>query len=267
MDVTEAGREARAMQRYFIPPGHFLEDSVVVEGEDARHIARVMRSRPGHQFIVSDGISREALVEIEEIGAERVAAVIIEKLDMTSEPQVQVTVAQSLPKGDKMELVIQKCTELGAYAFVPFLSDRTVVQYDGKKEAKRLERWRKIAKEAAEQSHRNRIPELTAPLSWKQLLASFTGYDLVCYCYEKESGRQLRDVIAPFMQGRDNGAPAPRILLVIGPEGGFTEQESVEAETAGAQSTGLGRRILRAETAGMTALACILYESGEMGGI
>lgn len=259
------------MQRYFIPPEQFQEGIVVITGEDARHIGKVMRGRPGDKVIVSDGVAREALAEIEHIEQDRVTAVIVERLDMTSEPWVQVTIAQSLPKGDKMETVIQKCTEIGAVAFVPFLSARTVVQYDAKKEGKRLERWRKIAKEAAEQSHRNRIPDITPPLSWKELLDSFAGYDLVCYCYEKEHGHQLRDVIVPFMEQIAEKSrwqrTQPRLLLVIGPEGGFTEEESLAAEQAGACSTGLGRRILRAETAGMTALACILYESGEMGGI
>lgn len=254
------------MQRYFIPPEQFQEGIVIITGEDARHIGKVMRGRPGDKVIVSDGLAREALAEIEHIEQDRVTAAVIEMLEMTSEPRVKVTIAQSLPKGDKMETVIQKCTEIGAHAFVPFLSARTVVQYDAKKEGKRLDRWRKIAKEAAEQSHRNRIPDIAAPLSWKELLASFAGYDLVCYCYEKEHGRQLRDVIAPFMEQSSQQGEHPRILLVVGPEGGFTEEESMAAENAGARSTGLGPRILRAETAGMAALACILYESGEMGG-
>ncbi|MBU9705723.1 16S rRNA (uracil(1498)-N(3))-methyltransferase [Paenibacillus sp. AK121] len=254
------------MQRYFIPAEQFLEDHVIVTGEDARHIAKVMRGRSGDKIIVSDGGSREALAALDTIEQDHVKATIIEPLEMTSEPYVQITIAQSLPKGDKMETVMQKCTEIGATGFVPFLSERTVVQYDAKKEGKRLERWRKIVKEAAEQSHRNRIPEISAPLTWKELLASFAGYDLICYCYEKEQGRQLRDVIQPFA-GRWASTDKPRVLVVVGPEGGFTEAESLEAEQAGAQSTGLGRRILRAETAGMVALACILYETGEMGGV
>ncbi|MET3208913.1 UNVERIFIED_CONTAM: 16S rRNA (uracil1498-N3)-methyltransferase [Paenibacillus sp. PvR008] len=254
------------MQRYFIPAEQFLEDHVIVAGEDARHIAKVMRGRSGDKIIVSDGVSREALAALDTIEQDHVTATIIEPLEMTSEPHVQVTIAQSLPKGDKMETVMQKCTEIGATGFVPFLSERTVVQYDAKKEGKRLERWRKIVKEAAEQSHRNRIPEISAPMTWKELLASFSQYDLICYCYEKEQGRQLRDVIQPLAE-QWTSADKPRVLLVVGPEGGFSEAESLEAEHAGAQSTGLGKRILRAETAGMAALACILYESGEMGGV
>ncbi|MCM3784496.1 16S rRNA (uracil(1498)-N(3))-methyltransferase [Neobacillus mesonae] len=254
------------MQRYFIEQDQLDEQTAVIDGDDARHITKVMRGKPGDKLIVSDGVNREALVKITNIEASQVQAEIIEWLPMDHEPRVSVTIAQSLPKGDKMELVIQKCTEIGAVGFIPFLSERTIVQYDAKKEGKRLERWRKIAKEAAEQSHRNRIPEVQTSKSWKELLASFQDYDLVCYCYEKEDGLQLRDVVKPFAAGLSKDKAAS-VLVVVGPEGGFTTGEVQAAETAGAKSVGLGKRILRAETAGMAALTCILYETDEMGGM
>ncbi|MBA9085166.1 16S rRNA (uracil1498-N3)-methyltransferase [Fontibacillus solani] len=254
------------MQRYFIEPEQFGETIVTISGEDARHIGRVMRSRTGDKLIVSDGVSREALVEIRTIEPQEVTAVIIEMLQPEGEPWLDVTVAQSLPKGDKMETVIQKCTEIGAIRFVPFLSERTVVQYDPKKEEKRAARWRKIAKEAAEQAHRSVVPAVDLPLSWKQLLRSLPEYDLVCLCYEKEHGQQLRDVLKPFVSGLNFGQKY-KVLVVVGPEGGFAEAEVTEAEAAGAVSIGLGRRILRTETAAMAALTCIMYESGEMGRI
>lgn len=252
------------MQRYFVDPGQFGEDHVSIGGEDARHIARVMRGKPGDKLIVSDGVSREALVEIAAINEGVVTASIIENLLMTQEARVKITVAQSLPKGDKMEIVIQKCTEIGAAAFQPFLSERTIVQYDERKESKRLDRWRKIAKEAAEQAHRNIVPEVAAPLSWKQLLKSADRYDAVYFCYEKEEGLQLRSAVAPWAARLGNSAEAS-VLVIVGPEGGFSESECREAEAAGAVSVGLGKRILRCETAGMVAAACILYETGEMG--
>ncbi|MNO46409.1 Ribosomal RNA small subunit methyltransferase E [compost metagenome] len=254
------------MQRYFIEPEQFGETKVSICGEDAKHIGRVMRSKTGDKLIVSDGVSRDALVEIDSIEPQEVTAEIIELLQPEGEPWLDVSVAQSLPKGDKMETVIQKCTEIGAIQFVPFLSDRTVVQYDPKKEEKRIARWRKIAKEAAEQAHRSRIPKIESPLSWKQLLKALPEYDLVCLCYEKERGQQLRDVLQPFVSGLNSGQRY-KVLVVVGPEGGFTEGEAVEAEAAGAHSIGLGRRILRTETAAMAALTCIMYESGEMGRI
>ncbi|GGF78418.1 ribosomal RNA small subunit methyltransferase E [Paenibacillus albidus] len=252
------------MQRYFVMPEQFGSESVVIRDEDARHIAKVMRGKAGDKLIVSDGVSREALVEIERIEIGEVTASILEALEMTHEPRVRITVAQSLPKGDKMETVIQKCTEIGAVAFAPFLSERTIVQYDERKESKRLERWRKICKEAAEQAHRNIVPAVAAPLSWKQLLQSFAGYDAVYFCYEKEEGQQLRHATAPWVASLAPQASG-KVMIVVGPEGGFTPEECQAAEAAGAVSVGLGRRILRCETAGMVAAACILYESGEMG--
>ena len=164
-----------------------------------------------------------------------------------------------------METVIQKCTEIGAASFLPFLSERTVVQYDSKKEEKRLARWQKIAKEAAEQAHRSKIPVVELSVKWEELLAALPGYDLVCLCYEKEDGRQLRDVLKPFVTELTPDMKV-NVAVVVGPEGGFTEAEVREAEAAGAVSVGLGRRILRTETAAMAALTCIMYESGEMGG-
>jgi 16S rRNA (uracil1498-N3)-methyltransferase len=150
------------------------------------------------------------------------------------------------------------------------LSQRTVVQYDERKEAKRIERWRKIAKEAAEQSHRSIVPQIEAVSSWKALLKQFAEYDLVLFCYEEEgrSGSGLRELLADFKSERSpTSATAPRVMVVIGPEGGFTPQEADAATASGAKWVGLGKRILRTETAALFALACLAYESGELGGI
>ncbi|WP_172194097.1 16S rRNA (uracil(1498)-N(3))-methyltransferase [Saccharibacillus qingshengii] len=253
------------MQRYFVEKEQFENDKVRILGDDARHIGKVMRGRPGDSIIVCDGAERLVLAELETVEQGEVIAAVIEEIAEKSEARFRVTIAQSLPKGDKLETVIQKCTEIGAAAFVPFLSERTVVQYDAKKEEKRLQRWSKIAKEAAEQSHRSRIPDVLQPLTYKQLLKTFANYDRVLFCYEKEDGQQLRDIVRPFAEERPEGGA--NLLVVVGPEGGFSEREADEASAAGAKITGLGKRILRAETAGMTALSCILYESGEMGGI
>ncbi len=254
------------MQRYFIEPGQYGDKTVTITGDDAKHIGRVMRSKPGDKLIVSDGESREALAAIIAIDPLEVTAEILESLEPSGEPLFRVSVAQSLPKGDKMETVIQKCTEIGATSFLPFLSERTVVQYDGKKEEKRTARWRKIAKEAAEQAHRSLIPAVESPVSWRELLAGLSAYDLVCICYEKERGQQLRDVLKPFVDQLPAGQPCS-IAIIVGPEGGLSEHEVSEAEAAGAVAIGLGRRILRTETAAMAALTCIMYESGEMGGM
>ncbi|ARF67174.1 16S rRNA (uracil(1498)-N(3))-methyltransferase [Paenibacillus larvae subsp. pulvifaciens] len=254
------------MQRYFIPKEQFGSTSVRIEGDDAHHLVRVMRAQAGNKIIVSDGLSREALAQITEVDKAVVTAAIIEERPMTAEPRIQVWVAQSLPKADKMETVIQKGTEIGAARFLPFVSERTVVQYDAKKETKRTQRWQKIAKEAAEQAHRNRIPVVEGVHSWKQILEQTARMDAAWICYEKEDSLQIRDALFQADALKRNDDKPVRIMLIVGPEGGFTEKEIEQAEESGCRSIGLGTRILRTETAAMVGLTCILYETGEIGG-
>lgn len=253
------------MQRYFVAAEQFRDGIVTIAGDDAHHLIRVMRAAPGDEIICSNGLDREVLAKVARIGKAAVEAEIVSELPLDREPSVEVWIAQSLPKGDKLETVVQKCTELGAARFVPFVSERTVVLYDGKKEAKRLERWRRIAKEAAEQAHRNRIPPVASPLAWEQLLEEARGCDLALFCYEKESALKLRPLLAETFASAEAGKTL-RIMVIVGPEGGFTEKEADEAVAAGCRSISLGKRILRTETAAMAALTCILYESNEMGG-
>jgi 16S rRNA (uracil1498-N3)-methyltransferase len=250
------------MQRYFIPKVDFLERIAYIRGDDAHHLMRVMRASPGDTVIVTDGADREAIAEVAEADKESVRLHILEERPMSGEPRAQVWIAQSLPKGDKLETVIQKGTEIGAARFLPFVSARTVVQYDARKEAKRLERWRKIAKEAAEQAHRSRIPDVEEPRSWKQLLTLVPDCALALFCYELEGGAQLKDALKAARIGEE--VPRRPILVIIGPEGGFTEAEASEAEEIGCKSIGLGKRILRTETASLVALSCVMYETGEM---
>ncbi|MFC5405134.1 16S rRNA (uracil(1498)-N(3))-methyltransferase [Cohnella soli] len=255
------------MQRYFVPEAQMGELTVTLEGDDARHAAAVMRSKPGDCFIACDGTGRDVLAKITSIDKELVQADIIERLASNAEMAWRVTVAQSLPKGDKLETVIQKGTEAGSIAFVPFLSKRTVVQYDERKEAKRVDRWRKIAKEAAEQSHRSVVPRVDSVVSWKSLLQVAGEQDLVLFCYEEEgrSGGGLKATLEKFKAAYSQ-SEAPRIMVVVGPEGGFDPKEAEEAVAVGAIPIGLGARILRTETAALYALACLAYESGELGG-
>ncbi|MFD2333831.1 RsmE family RNA methyltransferase [Cohnella sp. GCM10020058] len=258
------------MQRYFIDPGQIDGDAVVLLGEDARHLSAVMRAKTGEPFIACDGSGRECLAEIVNIEVGRVEGRVVRTGPSDSEMAWRVTVAQSLPKGDKLETVIQKGTECGAAAFLPFVSKRTVVQYDARKEAKRLDRWRKIAKEAAEQAHRGIVPEVEEVASWKGLLAGFGRFDRVLLCYEEEGrrGAGLKPELEAFarrLSEETASSSQPRLLVVVGPEGGFDEEEARQAEAAGAVCVGLGRRILRTETAALVALAAIGYQSGEMG--
>ncbi|RXZ77182.1 16S rRNA (uracil(1498)-N(3))-methyltransferase [Paenibacillaceae bacterium] len=260
------------MQRYFIDPSLFGEDTVQIVGDDAYHLCKVMRMKPGDKVLVCDGLAKEALVRLSTVTNEQAEAEIVELRQLVQEPRWSVAVAQSLPKGDKMELIIQKGTEIGASRFAPFQSERIIVQYDAKKEAKRLERWGKIAKEAAEQAHRGRVPAVEPVRTWRQMMEIIPSFDLALFCYEKQNGQEdtgLRTVLQRFNtnQKADSVVQPFRILLMIGPEGGFSEREAEEAEACGACIIGLGQRILRTETASIAALACLMYESGEMGGV
>ncbi|MBN6186206.1 16S rRNA (uracil(1498)-N(3))-methyltransferase [Aneurinibacillus sp. BA2021] len=240
------------MQRYFVDPSQMDERFVTITGDDVNHIARVMRSRPGDEVICCNGLGRDVRGAIAAIEADHVRVRIVAEDLMNRELPVQVTIAQGLPKGDKMELVIQKGTELGAFSFCAFTSMRTVVKLDEKKEKKRMERWQKIAKEAAEQSHRSRVPDVMNVLSWRELLASAPRFHYALFAYEQEEEATLRRALSDVPAGSN-------ILLVIGPEGGFDEKEVAEAAAAGFVSVSLGRRILRAETAPLYALSCMSY--------
>jgi len=240
------------VQRYFVNQENITEELVTITGEDVFHISKVLRGRAGDKIICCNGTGLDCLAEITEIEASKVTARILHFLEDNREPQIQLVLAQALPKSDKMELIIQKGTEIGVSAFLPFTSERTIVQLNDKKEQKRGERWRKIAKEAAEQSHRSIIPELLPAVSFKELLR-LVNQQLSLFAYENERTSTLYKAL-------ENQKHPTKILLIIGPEGGFTEKEAADIQASGAISVSLGKRILRTETAGLVGAANILYE-------
>lgn len=251
------------MQRYFVARNQLRGRSVVITGEDARHIERVVRLKEGDRVTVSDGAGRDVLAQITSFGNNSVLLETIEELKENNEPRVQVWIAQSLPKGDKMETVIQKCTEIGAVRFIPFLSARTIVQYDARKEQKRLERWNKIAKEAAEQAQRSIIPQIDLPRTWEQLLTVAREAGAAFLCYEKETSLNLKKALQSLDKSHFAGGDRP-ILLAVGPEGGLELAEVEQFRESGGREISLGKRILRTETAAASALSCILYEFDEI---
>jgi 16S rRNA (uracil1498-N3)-methyltransferase len=254
------------MQRYFVNKEQFISKAVRIQGDNAFHIQSVMRGKVGDHIIVANGEGQEAIAEIVSLTKGSVEVIYDELTPSAGEARVEVWLAQALPKGDKMEMVIQKGTEIGANRFIPFTSERTIVQYDAKKEAKRVERWARIAKEAAEQAHRGVIPTIEAVLSWRELLAIVPNVTMAMICYEKENALQFRELLQHILVKNTPSTNPIQIMLIIGPEGGLTEGEIRDAEQAGCRTISLGRRILRTETAALVGLSCILYESGEMGG-
>ncbi len=246
------------MNRFFYTPSQLEnEDTVKLSGEEAYHLLRVLRASVGEtlELCCETGVCRRA--EILAIDKNSVLCRLGDFLS-DSESSIQFSVAFGLLKGDKTEFILQKATELGAAGFIPFTSGRTVVRPDKEMENRR-QRWQKIIRSAAAQSRRSLIPPIQSPASWLQLLELAKSFDKALLFWEGEGGKRLCAVL-------QNLQPKSRVLLVTGPEGGFSEEEVFAAKSHGLESVTLGPRILRAETAALVALAVSLYQVGEMGG-
>jgi len=245
------------LQRYFVSSDQVNNEQIVISGDDYHHIVRVMRMNEGDEVICSSGNGLSALCEIEQITNESVIVRVIEWKEERTELPVQIYIAHGLPKADKFEFVIQKGTELGAFAFIPFLAARSVVKWEAKKAEKKLERWQKIAKEAAEQAHRAYVPHVHAPMTLRELteFAKTLDYRLVADEEEARSGEAsvLRTVLRQMKPGQS-------LIVLFGPEGGFSSKEIEWLHDEGFLSCGLGPRILRTETAPLYVLAAASYE-------
>lgn len=244
------------MQRYFISPDQLIGDIIHITGDDIHHIRTVMRCQVGDRLICCT-MGIDYLVSIEAVSASGVTCRVVESSPSIGEPSTQVTLAQGMPKGEKFEWILQKSTELGAAAFLPFSSSRTVVKLEGNKAEKKRGRWSKIIKEAAEQAHRGKIPDVCLPMKWKSLLEEIPNYDLAIIAYEK-GGQTLQNL--PELQANKS------ILMIVGPEGGFSQVEIDEAVQHGAKPVTLGNRILRTETAAISLLTCLMFMNNELGG-
>ncbi|HET7615439.1 MAG TPA: 16S rRNA (uracil(1498)-N(3))-methyltransferase, partial [Bacillales bacterium] len=244
------------MQRYFLEEA--IDDrKIKIRGDDAKHISRVMRMEPGDAVICCGPDGRCAKCSLEKVATEEVTASVVEFLREKAELPVSVTVAQGLPKKDKLELIVQKGTELGADRFLPFQAERSIVKWDRKKSDKKRERLRKIAKEAAEQSHRSRIPEVESPVAFQDLLSAVGVYDVKILAYEEEAkaGEASR-----FARLLGDMKPGQSLIVIIGPEGGLSKREVDLLEKQGCVSCGLGPRILRTETAALYTLSAVSYQ-------
>jgi 16S rRNA (uracil1498-N3)-methyltransferase len=245
------------LQRYFVENNQIKNEKITIAGEDAHHIVRVMRMKVNDPIICVDPNGKLYQSEIEEISNETVYLRIVKWMDVTNELPVSVTIAQGLPKGDKLELVIQKGTELGANAFLPFFASRSIVKWDEKKGRKKVERLEKIAKEAAEQSHRNKLPQISEALSFDLLIQESSRYDLKIVAYEEAAKSGEISRLASSLRDIKEGQS---IVAVFGPEGGLTNTEITKLENSGFISCGLGPRILRTETAPFYFLAAVSYQ-------
>ena len=242
------------MVRFFVTPDQMQTNFITLAGENAAH-AKVLRLKPGEDVLVCDGAGNECVCTISDINPQQVSLVVNCRQQANSEAKVQASVYMAFSKGDKLEHVIQKATELGAYEIVAFPSSRCVSKPDEKSLAKKLERWQKIAASAAEQSGRGRIPQVVVCNSYKAALERAAIADLAILFYENERATTLRMAL--------ESKPFSTISLLTGPEGGLEDREVEMAKDMGLQICTLGSRILRCETAPLCALSAVMYATGE----
>ena len=241
------------MQQFFAEPSWIRENKIYMQGADVNHIKNVLRMKPGEDVRVNDGRGKTYLCCISSYEEQTAVLDILKELDSDTELPSRIILFQGLPKGDKMEWIVQKAVELGAYAIVPFAAKRSVVKLDEKKAAKKQARWQLIAKGAAEQSGRGIIPEVSAVQTFTEALRMAGELDVVLIPYELEEG--MKETVRIL----EEIAPGQSVGIFIGPEGGFEEEEVERAKAAGAHAVTLGKRILRTETAGLTALSILMY--------
>ena len=247
------------MRRFFVTPEAVQENMVQFDAELARHMGKVLRLTAGEQVTVCTGDGSAYLVELEQFSKDAVTGRILEQMDYLQETSVEVVLYHGMPKGDKLELIIQKCTELGVNQVIPVETGRSVVHLDGNKVGKKLERWQKIAQEASQQSKRVQVPTVGPYYNWKQMLKALEEAEgLTIVFWEDEQTQSLKALL------RSQAAKPQRINLVVGPEGGLSEDEVAQLRDLGAVSASLGKRILRTETAGMAGISMIMYEFDEL---
>ena len=237
------------MERFFVEPGAIQGNTAIITGEDVAHITRVLRLKEGDEIRVCDGQGTEYTARLTLLQKQEVQAALVEQVAIHTEPAHTVTLYQGLPKTGKMEVIIQKCVELGISAIVPMVTARCVVKPDADFEKKRV-RYQRVAYEAAKQSGRGIIPAVRPLITFAQL--PYGAHDLVLLGYEEEDVRTLKQAL--------QGDKAQNIAILIGPEGGFAKEEVALSTQNGAKTVTLGSRILRTETAGMAMLAMTLYE-------
>lgn len=245
------------MRRFFLPFDQVNCPLPTITGSDARHISKVLRMGKGDRVLIFDGSGMEYEAEIIGSGPEGVTLKIIRSFKCRKESKLQITVAQALLKDRKMDGLIRQLTELGISRWIPFPSKRSVPTPSGKRMGKRYERWEKIAREAVKQCERGKIPEITVVDNLDRVLSMGTNSDEKLIFYENEPG---------FLTSLNKGTQSPlNIMIIIGPEGGFESGEIDRARKKGFIPIGMGPRILRAETATISACTLVQYVFGDMG--
>lgn len=249
------------MHKFFVPIDNFYNEKVIIEGDDVKHIYKVLRLEEGQEILINDLHGKEYKCKLIDVNKKEVTANIIEEVSISKESPIEISLFQGLPKSAKMDLIVQKNTELGVSHITPIITKRVIVKTE-LKEYKKLDRWNRIALEACKQCKRSLIPTIEEPLEFDDLLAKLNEFDLVLVPYENAENHGIK-----YVMNNIDIKCVRSVAIIIGPEGGFEEDEIELLRENGSYVITLGPRILRTETAGFTAVSLISYELGDLGGI
>ena len=249
------------MHKFFTPKENFIENTAKILGDDVKHLYKVLRLNEGDKIVLNNCDGDEFLAEIRTITKQEVIVDIEEKLEINNESEVKIYLFQGLPKAQKMDLIVQKGTELGITEFIPTLTERVDIKLKG--EFKKLDRLNRIALEAAKQSKRTIIPKVSEPISFEEALKRMESLDLVIVPYENAENFGIKTL---FNDENIDTSKIKKVGILVGPEGGFELNEISRLKENGAYIVTLGSRILRTETAGFVATSLVQYELGDLGG-
>jgi 16S rRNA (uracil1498-N3)-methyltransferase len=244
------------MPKFFIDKSQIEDNIIKITGEDSHHISRSLRMAVGEKITVTDNEAMEYDCTLKVFGEGYVLAKIDDKHFSASEPPIKVHLYQALPKGEKLDFIIQKSVECGVYDITPFESERCIAKVKGDSEDRKTDRRNKIALEAAKQCGRGIIPKVNPTISFESMMQKSMSSDAVLFCYEGEGTLSLGKVLKELRSSREIND----LSIIIGSEGGFSLSEVNAMKEKGALMIGLGKRILRAETAAIMALSCLIYE-------
>jgi 16S rRNA (uracil1498-N3)-methyltransferase len=246
-----------SVHRFYTPIERWSLDQLKLDESETHHCRDVLRLPVGSRIVVFNGEGTEAIAEIRDFGASETELSVVE-VTQTEPLRCAITLAQAIPKGKNMELIVQKATELGVSRIVPLLSERTVIQLSEGEDGKRVEKWRQIVVEAAKQCGQNWIPTVDSPVSLKRFFSEFDRYEAPLIASLQGDARSFKQVLLDFRE--QHGRRPTCTLMLIGPEGDFTPTESALARTAGCLPVSLGPIVLRTETAAIYSLSVLAYE-------
>lgn len=249
------------MYKFFVPESLIIADEALIEGDDYKHISKVLRLKIGDKIGINNCSGREYMGEITSIDKRYVHVNILNEITVNNESSLKIYLFQGLPKSSKMDLIVQKATELGVTEITPIITQRVVVKNE-LNEFKKHGRWSRIILEACKQCKRSIIPEVYPPIEFEELLKRLINMDLIVVPYEEEDGFGIKKVIGKIEKEKINKA-----AVIIGPEGGFEAIEIEKLKACGAFIVTLGPRILRTETAGFVCASILQYELGDLGGV